>query len=161
VLQVLGDRIKLIREDKKMGLNETAELAGISGSYLSTIENGIKKNPSMKTLSKIAAALEVSVDEFFKDGQIETNKEEEQMKNDKESDFKPTLSVKEQEKLDAEAEKMLAELRISFSQNKGHLKDADYEMLSVTVKALLEQMTKNNKQKYTPNIYKKSKNGNK
>ncbi len=148
---MLGHRIKFIRENKKMGLNETAELAGISGSYLSNIENGIKKNPSMKTLSKIASALEVLVDDFFRG---------EELNNNAEDDYKPTLSIKEQEKLDMQAEGMLAELRISLSQNKGQLSENDYEMIGATVRTLLEQMTKNNKEKYTPKIYKKKNKGN-
>jgi transcriptional regulator with XRE-family HTH domain len=137
-----------IREDKKMGLNETAGLAGISGSYLSNIENRIKKNPSMKTLSKIAAALGVSVDDFFRGEETHTTAEE---------DYKPTLSVREQEKLDAQAEEMLADLRISLSQNKGQLSENDYEMIGATVRTLLEQMTKNSKEKYTPKIFKNNK----
>jgi transcriptional regulator with XRE-family HTH domain len=147
MLQLLGDRIKFIREDKKMGLNETAGLAGISGSYLSNIENGIKKNPSMKTLSKIAAALGVSVDDFFRGEKTHVTEE----------DYKPALSVREQEKLDAQAEEMLADLRISLSQNKGQLSENDYDIIGATVRTLLEQMTKNNKEKYTPKIYKNNK----
>lgn len=141
---MLGDRIRSIREDKKMGLNETADLAGISGSYLSNIENGIKKNPSMKTLSNIASALGVSVDDFFKDEAV----------------YKPTLSVKEQEKLDAQAEEMMTNLRGSLSQNKGQLSEEDYAMLGVTIRAMLEQMTKKNKEKYTSDKNKKNNMGN-
>lgn len=143
---LLGDKIKYIRENKKMGLNETAELAGISGSYLSNIENGIKKNPSMKTLSKIASALEVSVDDFFKGEELNNNSEDE---------YKPTLSAKEHKKIDDQAEDMLDELRASLSQNKGNLSDNDYEIISATIKTMLEQMTKNNKEKYTPKKYRK------
>ena len=148
---MLGEKIRLLRENKKMGLNETANLAGISGSYLSTIENGIKKNPSMKTLSKIASALQVSVDEFFKD---------EETKDTMEDDYKLTLSIKEQEKLDTQAEEMLADLRISLSQNKEQLGEKDYEMIGATVRTLLEQMTKNNKEKYTPKKFKTNNKGN-
>jgi transcriptional regulator with XRE-family HTH domain len=63
---VLGDNIKSIREEKKLGLNETARLAGISPSYLSDIEKGNKTNPSMEVLQRIADALDVSIEEFFK-----------------------------------------------------------------------------------------------
>ena len=63
---MLGDNIKNIREEKKLGLNETARLAGISPSYLSDIEKGNKTNPSMEVLQKIADALDVSIEEFFK-----------------------------------------------------------------------------------------------
>lgn len=67
---MLGNRIKKIREIQNLGLNETAKLAGISGSYLSNIEKGIKTNPSMEALNKIADALGVSVDEFFKENEF-------------------------------------------------------------------------------------------
>lgn len=60
-----GEKIKNIRLSKKLGLNETAKKAGISGSYLSNIEKGIKTNPSTETLEKIADALNVSINEFF------------------------------------------------------------------------------------------------
>lgn len=63
---MLGDNIKSIREEKKLGLNETARLAGISPSYLSDIEKGNKTNPSMEVLQRIADALDVSIKEFFK-----------------------------------------------------------------------------------------------
>lgn len=63
---MLGDNIKSIREEKKLGLNETARLAGISPSYLSDIEKGNKTNPSMEVLQRIADALDVSIEEFFK-----------------------------------------------------------------------------------------------
>lgn len=62
-----GEKIKNIRLFKRLGLNETAKKAGISGSYLSNIEKGIKTNPSTETLQKIADALGCSVNEFFDD----------------------------------------------------------------------------------------------
>lgn len=145
---MLGDKIRFIREVKKMGLNETAELAGISGSYLSNIENGKKENPSMKTLSQIASALGVSVDDFFRGEEVNRNEE---------GGYEPALSIKEQEKLDAEAEEMLTDLRISLSQNNGYLSKSDYETIGATVRTLLEQMTKSNKERYTPKIYKRKK----
>ena len=55
---MLGENIKKIRLNKKLGLNKTAEKAEISGSYLSDIENGKKENPTIATLTKIADALE-------------------------------------------------------------------------------------------------------
>jgi len=64
---VVGENIKKIRESKSMGLNKTAGIAKISGSYLSNIEKGIKDNPSIEVLKRIANALNVQVEEFFKD----------------------------------------------------------------------------------------------
>lgn len=105
---MLGDRIKQIRENRKMGLNETAELAGISGSYLSTIENSIKKNPSMKTLEKIASALGVTVDELIKSEPISKEQLEELDKTiDVESLSKETKLIEDMEDKIRHAETIL------------------------------------------------------
>lgn len=64
---MLGNRIKEIRELKGFGLNETARIADISGSYLSSIENNKRDNPSMDILKAIASALNTSVEDLFKE----------------------------------------------------------------------------------------------
>ena len=50
--------IRAWREYKNMRINELAKKIGISGSYLSQIENG-KRNPTIKTLKNIASALDI------------------------------------------------------------------------------------------------------
>ena len=50
--------IRAWREYKNMRINELAKRVGISGSYLSQIENG-KRNPTIETLKTIASALEI------------------------------------------------------------------------------------------------------
>jgi DNA-binding XRE family transcriptional regulator len=50
--------IRAWREYKNMRLNDLAKRVGISGSYLSQIENG-KRNPTIETLKAIASALEI------------------------------------------------------------------------------------------------------
>jgi len=64
-----GVKIKLklrdIRIEKKMGLNELARLVNISPSYISELERGLKTNPSKETMRKIAEALEKPVYEVF------------------------------------------------------------------------------------------------
>jgi transcriptional regulator with XRE-family HTH domain len=151
---MLGDNIRKIRKARKVSINNLSKISGVSLGYLSDIENNKGTNPTKETLEKLAAALEVTVDEFFKEDLGLTKPE---------NSFAGSggLSVKEQEKLDVEAEGMLANLRASLSQNKGQLTDADYEMLGATVRTLLEQMTKNNKEKYTPKKYRKDNQGNK
>jgi transcriptional regulator with XRE-family HTH domain len=60
-----GTRVKEIRRRKGLNQKELAALAGISNSYLSDIEVG-RTNPSLKTLFKIAEALEVGIDAFMR-----------------------------------------------------------------------------------------------
>ena len=50
--------IRAWREYKNMRINELAKKIGISGSYLSQIENG-KRNPTIETLKAIASALDI------------------------------------------------------------------------------------------------------
>jgi len=56
----VGERIKLLRQKKKMTLRELSEKVGISISFLSDIENN-RSNPSLERLKEIAKALDTSV----------------------------------------------------------------------------------------------------
>ncbi|WP_422446541.1 helix-turn-helix domain-containing protein [Thermoanaerobacterium sp. DL9XJH110] len=60
----LGDKISLLRREKKMTLAQLAEKAGISGAYLCHIETG-RAMPSLSTLKSIAAALGVCPDDLM------------------------------------------------------------------------------------------------
>lgn len=55
---MVGDKIKNFRLKKGYSLNQLAAETGISKSYLSYIERGIQKNPSIKILAKIAKSLD-------------------------------------------------------------------------------------------------------
>ncbi|GAE34508.1 helix-turn-helix domain-containing protein [Halalkalibacter akibai] len=52
-----GGNIRLLREEKGMTLNELAAQSGVSKSYISYIERGMQKNPSIAVLEKISTAL--------------------------------------------------------------------------------------------------------
>lgn len=62
---MIGSRIKEIREEKKLGINELARLSGVNASYLSALERNVKTNPSVNTLEKLAKAMDISIGEFF------------------------------------------------------------------------------------------------
>ncbi len=68
---MIGSNIKRLREDKKLGLNETARRAGISAGYLSSLERGEKKNPSLDLLKKIAEVLGVSIKDLLPEKQLD------------------------------------------------------------------------------------------
>lgn len=61
----VGDRIRLLRNEKKISIRKLAEITGLSKSTLSEIENNISKNPTIDTLDKISKALGVSVAELL------------------------------------------------------------------------------------------------
>lgn len=54
----LGDKIRLMRAEKSMSLQELAQKSGISLSYLSEIERGTVY-PALSTLKRVAESLEV------------------------------------------------------------------------------------------------------
>ncbi|MFZ2257026.1 MAG: helix-turn-helix transcriptional regulator [Clostridiaceae bacterium] len=60
----IGLKIKEIRVSKKISQRKLATLAGISNTYLSDIEVG-RTNPSLKTMEKLAAALEIQIKDLF------------------------------------------------------------------------------------------------
>lgn len=61
---LVGHKIKELRQKKKLTQRQVARKAGISNTYLSDIETG-RTNPSLKTLVKIADALDVECTMFF------------------------------------------------------------------------------------------------
>jgi len=62
---MIGDRIQMLRKKKNLSLTELSERAGVAKSYLSSIERGIQKNPSIQFLEKIGAVLGTTVEEFL------------------------------------------------------------------------------------------------
>lgn len=57
----MSENVKRLREEKNLSQSELARLSGVSQSYISELEDGKAKNPSIKTLGKIAEALGVTV----------------------------------------------------------------------------------------------------
>lgn len=64
---LIGEKIKSLRTDKKMSISELAEKAGVAKSYLSSIERNIQINPSIQFIEKISKVLGVSVNELIRD----------------------------------------------------------------------------------------------
>jgi transcriptional regulator with XRE-family HTH domain len=62
ICKAIGQRIRAIRQEKRLTLDELATRTGFAKSYLSQIET-LKREPSISTLTKIAYVL--GVDIFF------------------------------------------------------------------------------------------------
>ncbi|GAX89375.1 helix-turn-helix domain-containing protein [Effusibacillus lacus] len=58
---MIGKRIQQLRLEKNLSLTELADRAGVSKSYLSSIERDIQANPSIQFLEKISAVLNVDI----------------------------------------------------------------------------------------------------
>jgi transcriptional regulator with XRE-family HTH domain len=66
----IGNKIKRLRQKKRISLRELEKLTGYSHSYISYIENGNKRS-NTDFLEKVANALNVDVAEFFIDDDSE------------------------------------------------------------------------------------------
>ena len=72
IKDALGKTIKFLRFRRGLSQADLAEKAGISITFLSTIERGIKF-PQAEMLSKLAKALDVEVFELFKADAVPTD----------------------------------------------------------------------------------------
>lgn len=61
----LGKNLKRIRTEKGITQGDIVRTLGVSRSFVSNIEND-KTNPTLSTISKLAKAVGVSVDELLK-----------------------------------------------------------------------------------------------
>jgi len=64
-LIALGAAIRRQREGKQLSQEELAKRCGIHRTYIGGVERG-ERNPTVKTLSRIASALEVPLSELIK-----------------------------------------------------------------------------------------------
>jgi transcriptional regulator with XRE-family HTH domain len=62
----LGERIKAIRLKKNLTQNQLAIECNFEKASMSRIESG-QSNPTIRTLYKICAALDIHINELFKD----------------------------------------------------------------------------------------------
>ena len=58
-------RIAEIIKKKSISVNKLAEMSGVAQSTLDNIMHGASKNPTLKTIHKIANALGLTVSEFL------------------------------------------------------------------------------------------------
>lgn len=67
VLRALGERVRAARVARRMPRRELAEISGVSARYLAQLEAGTG-NISVRLLSRVAAALELTLAQLFADG---------------------------------------------------------------------------------------------
>jgi transcriptional regulator with XRE-family HTH domain len=65
---IIGDRLRVLREQKKFSQGEIEKRTGLLRCYISRVENG-HTVPAVETLEKFARALEVPLYQLFYDGE--------------------------------------------------------------------------------------------
>lgn len=62
---MLSENIKNFRKKKGLSQDKLAKLADVTLTTLVKLESGVNDNPTIKTLKKIADALETGIDELI------------------------------------------------------------------------------------------------
>lgn len=65
---MLGKYIHQIRKTQGFTLSQLAKRVGISKSYLSNIERELKRNPSIQIMERLAAALNMDLNDLLQNG---------------------------------------------------------------------------------------------
>jgi transcriptional regulator with XRE-family HTH domain len=65
---IIGDRLRALREEKKLSQGDVEKRTGLLRCYISRVENG-HTVPAIETLEKMARAFEVPMYELFYDGE--------------------------------------------------------------------------------------------
>jgi transcriptional regulator with XRE-family HTH domain len=151
----IGSRIKATRKDRKLTLKELSDIAGISVSFLSDIENG-RSNPSLDRTNDIAKALDVSVS-FLLGEQNNLMNTPQPNKDDK------NLTKRDLRKIEKDLEQMME--AVKNDPNEGYAaydgeteideNELEYELLEDAFRTALKIVKKLNKETYTPNKYRK------
>jgi transcriptional regulator with XRE-family HTH domain len=65
---IIGDRLRMLREQKKLSQGDIEKRTGLLRCYISRVENG-HTVPAIETLEKMARALEIPLYQLFYDGE--------------------------------------------------------------------------------------------
>lgn len=168
------DRIIELIEEKGWTPYRLCKKAKMTQSTLSDILTGKRLNPTAATLQKIATALGVTVDEFFKSESISNEQIEEFDKtidteklvteaNDIENKLvvieNKDLTKRNLRQIEKELEEMMQEIKSNpdegFSSFDGEIDydEEDMELLEDAFRTALRVVKKLNKQTYTPKKY--------
>jgi transcriptional regulator with XRE-family HTH domain len=61
----LGDRVKALRDDRRLSRAKLAHDSGVSYAFVQQLETGVRKDPGVRNLGAVAAVLGVSVDSLL------------------------------------------------------------------------------------------------
>ena len=67
---IIGTRLKKLREDRSLSQGDIEKRTGLLRCYISRVENG-HTVPSLETLERLAAALEIPLYQLFYEGDTE------------------------------------------------------------------------------------------
>lgn len=62
----IGKNLKKLRQEKGISQDRLSKLADLSLNTVVTVESGVNPNPTIETLTRIAKALDVGVDDLIR-----------------------------------------------------------------------------------------------
>ena len=68
LIEKFGNKIKGLREQKGYSIEYLANISNIDRTYISDIEKG-KRNVSLLIIEKLAKAFDITIKDFFDDGE--------------------------------------------------------------------------------------------
>lgn len=142
-----GEKLKKIRESQNLTRKDLAKLSGISESTITATENNLSE-PNSNTLIKLAEALNVNATYLLPDN------------NDVENILKSQeLNEKDKKSITKDLKVLMDEFREGTDgaayYNGQELAEEDLDLIESAMKIALEQIKIKNKDKYTPNKYRK------
>jgi XRE family transcriptional regulator, master regulator for biofilm formation len=74
---MIGQKIKHLRQAKGYSITELGRLADVSKSYISQLERGMQTNPSLQFLVKVSAPLDTTVTYLLEDTKLKKHEDSE------------------------------------------------------------------------------------
>lgn len=136
----IGKKIKKYRKEKGLTQLDLATKSNMSRSYLADVENN-RYNPSVETIKSIASALDVPIEEFFKEEDVEV-----------------PLSEKDEKDIEKALSSTLDKLETSqdgLMFDGEPIDDETRELLRISLENSMRLAKQIAKKKYTPNKHKK------
>lgn len=68
---MIGYRVKMLREERKMSISELSSKSGVAKSYISSLERNLQTNPTITVIEKIAGVLQITLDCFLQEQDVD------------------------------------------------------------------------------------------
>lgn len=151
VNSVFSKRLRLLRNEKKMTLDELAPLLGVTKSSLSRFENNLRK-PSREFLIRCSKYFNCSID--YLNGLTDIRSI---TQDGKSSTFTTTLTKKDEKDIEKKLSATISELETQdgFLLSGNVVDEEDMQFIIQAIKTGLEYAKMKNKLKHTPKKYKK------
>lgn len=150
-MENLYNKIELLCKEQGLNVTQMCKQASISRGALSDLKLGRSKTLSSETLKKLSDFFQVSTDYLL-------GKTEQKMQTPPEEFSKPSPLTKKDER---QIEKILEQIRVQLTTQQGLMFDGDpaspeaIESILSAMELGLQAAKTKNKEKYTPNKYKK------